>query len=121
MKARIYEYRKKKKYFRYYEVVGRNEFLENYPQIVAGIKKKQRNFQNIMKQQFVDICAVPYCIINPKKGECSKDNKTKYCGWQHLCNKFPFSPKSKQMYMSLNKINHNKDDILIKTKPKVVI
>lgn len=96
----------------YWEIMFQNQFTESAGNVKSAIMKRIKHRREAMLNRVIDIRAIPYC------NGCSKDKKSTYCGWRELCSKYSFNPKLKQVYFSKHKIKLNKDNILIKTKPR---
>lgn len=99
----------------YWEMVAHNQFFEGSAQIKKALEKRLSDYKDIMLQRSIDLTHIPQCK------SCNYEKQTKFCGWRDICNKYEFNIKSSQYYMSSHKIEKQKEDILIKTKPKLIV
>jgi len=102
---------------KYFEMVENNQFFGFCGEVRMGIYKKLKDYQNIMLKKRVALEDFPMCSCCASAMQKGKGDG---CGFLRYNKKCPYAPESIQMYMSNNKIEKGKQEILIKTQPKVL-
>jgi len=93
------------------KILINGEITSNYAGRVKGIYNRRSKFWEIILKGSVMIEGLNYC------SSCDKDKRSKGCGQMKLCSKYSYNPKLKQMHFSQVKLEKEKQNILIKTKP----